>query len=316
MNNTIIIGLNKESILLYEKIRNYPALGYKIIGFISLREKQATLTRKINYLGKFDTIKKNIKKYKIKTILIAIAPNQHLFLNQIINICTECNIKYRIVSEVYDIAYGNVIRDIYNDLFKYRELNTRRIIDIVGSILLLALLFPLFIIIASIIKIESPGSVFYSYPRLGQNGKPFRLYKFRVTNAEDLKKSDKIQYSFNEHFPTNVGNFLKKTLIDEIPQLLNIFKGDMSFIGPNPEGQFFVESFKQQIPFYKNRLQIKPGITGWAQIKWAYDETIEDIKEKLAYDLYYINNKSIIFDLKIIFLTVNELLKKNKVLVI
>ena len=312
MNNTLIVGFNKEAIELYEKIIEYPALGYKIIGFVTLKKLRSISPKKLLVLGTINSIKENIKQHNIRIILIAIAPNQHSYLKRIINICIECNTKYQIVSEVYDIAYGNIIRDIYKDLLQYRELNTRRIVDLVGSILLLVILFPLFIIIASMIIIELPGSIFYSQLRLGKNGKPFRLYKFRVNDTEDLQKSVKILNSFNEHITTNVGNFLKKTRIDELPQLLNILTGDMSFIGPNPERPFFVDSFKQQIPFYHNRLKIKPGITGWAQVKWEYDETIEDIKEKLSYDLHYINNRSIKFDLKIIFLTITELLNKKK----
>ena len=127
-----------------------------------------------------------------------------------------------------------------------------------------------------------------------------------VQDAE--QKSGPVWAQKNDSRITSVGNFLRKTRIDELPQLLNIFKGDMSFIGPRPERPFFVESFKQQIPFYFNRLRYKPGVTGWAQVKWGYDETIEDVKEKLKFDLYYINNRTIQLDIKIMFLTVSTVL--------
>ena len=312
MNNTLIIGLNRKAIDLYESIKNYPALGYKIIGFVSLKEARTDLTKKITFLGKFDTITKNIWQYNIKTILIAIDPDQHSYLKQIICICSKSNIKYQIVSDVYDTAYGNVIKDIYRDLYQYRELDLRRSVDLIGAFFLLIVLFPLFIIIASAIKIESRGSIFFSQPRAGIKGKPFRIYKFRTMVKGEEQESDTEPALKNDLHTTNVGNFLKQTSIDELPQLLNIFKGDMSFIGPSPDRPFFVESFRQQIPFYNNRLKIKPGTIGWAQVNWKFDESIEDIREKLAFDLFYINNRTISLDIKIIFMTINAVLPRNK----
>jgi exopolysaccharide biosynthesis polyprenyl glycosylphosphotransferase len=307
-NNTLIVGLNREAIDLYERIKNYPALGYKVIGFISLKEIITVPSIKIPLLGDINTIVKNIQQHNIKTILIAIAPDQHSFLNQIISVCAKFNVHYQIVSDVYDTVYGNVIRDIYHDLYQYRELGLRRVMDLMGSIFLLLVLFPLFILVAFAIKIESPGSIFYSQNRAGKNGKSFRIYKFRSMVQDAEQKSGPVWAQKNDPRITNVGNFLRKSRIDELPQLLNIFKGDMSFIGPRPERPFFVESFKQQIPFYINRLRYKPGVTGWAQVKWRYDETIEDVKEKLKFDLYYISNRTIWLDIKIVLLTFRTVL--------
>ena len=302
-NNTIIIGFNREAIDLFDRIKNQPALGYRVVGFISLKEIKELPSTKLPVLGDFNSLVKNLKEYNVKTVLIAISPDQHVYLNQIINVCTKFNIHYQIVSDVYDTVYGNVIRDIYKDLYQYRELGLRRIVDLTGSIFLLIALFPLFLIVAFAIKIESPGSIFYSQQRSGKNGKLFRIYKFRSMVQDAEQKSGPVWAQKNDPRITNVGNFLRKTRIDELPQLLNIFKGDMSFIGPRPERPFFVESFKQQIPFYINRLCFKPGVTGWAQVKWGYDETIDDVKEKLKFDLYYVNNRTIWLDIKIILLT-------------
>jgi exopolysaccharide biosynthesis polyprenyl glycosylphosphotransferase len=307
-NNTLIVGLNREAIELFERIKHQPALGYKVIGLISLREIPEKPPTKIPILGNFNSIVKNIKQYNIKTVLIAISPDQHDYLNQLISICKKCKVSCQIVSDVYDTVYGNVIRDIYKDLYQYRELGLRRIADLLGSIFLLIVLFPLFLLVAFAIKIESPGSIFYSQQRSGKKGKPFRIYKFRSMVQDAEQKSGPVWAQKNDPRITNVGNFLRKTRIDELPQLLNIFKGDMSFIGPRPERPFFVDSFKQQIPFYLNRLAYKPGVTGWAQVKWGYDETIEDVREKLKFDLFYINNRTIWLDIKIILLTFRTVL--------
>jgi len=307
-NNTLIVGLNRDAIELFERIKNYPALGYKVIGFIAIKEFKIDSLPKIPILGDFNSLVKNIQKNNIKTVLIAIAPDQHSYLDQIISICSKYNVTYQIVADVYDTVYGNVIRDIYHELYQYRELGLRRMIDLLGSIFLLVMLFPLFILVALAIKIESPGSIFYSQQRAGKKGKSFRIYKFRSMVQGAEQKSGPVWAQKNDPRITAVGNFLRKSRIDELPQLLNIFKGDMSFIGPRPERPFFVESFKQQIPFYVNRLSYKPGVTGWAQVKWGYDETIDDVKEKLKFDLYYVNKRTIWLDVKIILLTFQTVL--------
>jgi len=307
-NNTLIVGLNRESIELFERIKNYPALGYKVVGFISIKDYKLEANTKIPILGNFDSIVKNIQQHNISTVLIAIAPDQHSYLDQIISICSKFNISYQIVSDVYDTVYGNVIRDIYHELYQYRELGLRRIVDLFGSIILLIMLFPLFILVAFAIKIESQGSIFYSQQRAGKKGKLFRIYKFRSMVQDAEQKSGPVWAQKNDPRITAVGNFLRKSRIDELPQLINIFKGDMSFIGPRPERPFFVESFKQRIPFYINRLNYKPGVTGWAQVKWGYDETIDDVKEKLRFDLYYCSKRTIWLDVKIILLTFRTVL--------
>lgn len=311
-NNTIIIGLNKRAIELYEQTKNYPALGYEVVGFVSLKRFEKAPSNKIPYLGNFNSISKYIKLFNIKNILIAIAPDQHSSLEEIIDICTKFNLSYQIVSDVYNVVYGNVIKDIYHDLYQYKEFSLRRAFDLFGSFFLLFFLLPIFAVIGLAIKVESPGSIFYSHQRTGKNGKLFRIYKFRtmVQNADN--KSDMDVVYKNDVQITSVGSFLRRTRIDELPQLLNIFKGDMSFIGPNPERPFFVESFKQQIPFYVNRLKFKPGVTGLAQVKWGFEETIADVKEKLKYDLYYINNRTVWLDLQIILLTLESVLLNKR----
>ena len=140
--------------------------------------------------------------------------------------------------------------------------------------------------------------------RSGLNGKPFMVYKFRsmVQNAE--KKSGPVWSSKDDPRITKVGKFIRKVRIDEIPQFINVFKGEMSLVGPRPERPFFVEKLSEEIPLYKRRLKVRPGITGWAQVKHKYDESIDDVKMKLRYDLFYIENMSIRMDINIIFRTV------------
>jgi exopolysaccharide biosynthesis polyprenyl glycosylphosphotransferase len=167
---------------------------------------------------------------------------------------------------------------------------------------------PLWILIAILIKIDSRGPVIYKQERVGKDGKIFTLYKFRsmYENAEAL--TGPTWATKNDPRVTRFGKILRKLHLDEIPQFVNVLKGDMSLIGPRPERPVFVEKLSKEIPLYRRRLKVKPGITGWAQVKYKYDESIEDVKKKLQYDLFYIENMSLRMDLKIIAYTILHIL--------
>ena len=305
VKNVLIIGWNRESQSLCDKMKEYPALGYHPKGFITVREVyQEARYKDVPLLGNLSSLEAWIKFLQIDEVLIAVEPNLAGTVNEVINICRRSAITYRIVTDVYDTIYGNAIHEVYHDLFaKEREFGLRRTIDFIGAIFFLLIFIPIFIITAIAIKIESRGPIFYSQIRLGKNGRAFRIYKFRSMVADAEKNSGPVWAQKNDPRITYVGRLMRATRVDELPQLMNILKGDMSFIGPRPERPFFVESFREQIPLYEKRLAVKPGVTGWAQVKWRYDETIEDVKEKLKYDLYYIENHSLLLDIKIFFLT-------------
>jgi exopolysaccharide biosynthesis polyprenyl glycosylphosphotransferase len=170
------------------------------------------------------------------------------------------------------------------------------------------ILSPLILIVALLIKIDSKGPVFFSQERCGQYHRPYRVYKFRsmVENAE--QESGPKWAEEDDPRITRVGRFIRKLRIDELPQLWNVLKGDMSFVGPRPERPFFVEQLEKKIPYFRERFVVKPGITGWAQVSYGYAASEEDAIEKLNYDLFYIKNMSILLDLVIIFRTVKIVL--------
>ena len=179
----------------------------------------------------------------------------------------------------------------------------KRLIDIALSVLLLLLSLPLTLLTALAIKLESPGPVFYVQERVGQYGKTFRLYKFRSMRA-DAEKDGPRWAGANDSRVTRVGRLIRVCRVDEIPQFINVLRGEMSVVGPRPERPFFVEKLREQIPFYSRRLAMKPGITGWAQVRHHYDASIEDVKQKVLYDLYYFENMSLLLDFQIIARTV------------
>ncbi len=309
--NTFIIGWNVEAVQLYDRLLDTPALGYNVRGFI----RPAGNDRKRHYknvpvVGDLDNFGDCVKKYKITDALIVLSPSEKVFLPQIIDLCTKYNIEYSIVSDAYEEDYDHVIRHVIRDVLKPREFGLRRIFDILISLTLLIMLLPLFIIVAIAIKIDSPGPLLYSQQRLGKDGKIFKVYKFRSMVQDAEKLTGPVWAGKDDPRITRVGKILRKTRIDELPQLINVLLGEMSFIGPRPERPFFAQQFKKQIPFYMARLKTKPGITGLAQVTVGYDETIEDVKEKIKKDIEYIENKnSLILNLKILLKTITVILK-------
>jgi len=172
------------------------------------------------------------------------------------------------------------------------------------SLIILIVTLPLSFVIAIAIKIDSPGTVFFSQQRCGLNDSVFKMIKFRSMFKDAEKHSGPVWSQKDDPRVTKVGKILRKLRLDEIPQMYNVLKGEMSLVGPRPERPFFVEKLAKEIPYYKRRLKVRPGITGWAQVKHKYDESVEDVKEKLRYDLFYIENMSISMDLKILFRTI------------
>lgn len=184
----------------------------------------------------------------------------------------------------------------------------RRVGDVLISLLLLFLTLPLMLCVALLIKFESAGPVFYRQERVGLNGRVFTLFKFRSMSVDAEKEGKPLWASQRDPRITRVGAFMRATRIDELPQLLNVLRGEMSFVGPRPERPHFVEQLEQIIPFYRERSWVKPGITGWAQVNYPYGASVEDAREKLAYDLYYVKNRSLFLDLLILTSTVRVIL--------
>jgi exopolysaccharide biosynthesis polyprenyl glycosylphosphotransferase len=185
----------------------------------------------------------------------------------------------------------------------------KRLLDIVCGVIIAVILASVFPFVALAIKLDSPGSIFYKQERVGLNGKKFTIYKLRsmVQNAEPKGCA---QWAVKDDVRiTQVGNFIRKTRLDELPQAINILRGEMSIVGPRPERQQFIDKLEQQIPNYGTRLTVKPGLTGWAQVKYGYGSTVEDARIKLKHDLYYIQHQSLLLDLQILLRTFSVVFK-------
>lgn len=312
--NALIVGFNPRATNLHDQILYYRALGLDVVGYIStngINKKDGYKNVKI--VGRTDDLDVKIDELNVREIIVALEKNQEDIIIDVISKCDSKNVSIKVVADLYEIIsgqartsliYGFPLIDINPQLMPEWEKKIKRLMDISISLLILLITFPITILTSFAIKLESQGPVFYKQKRSGMGGKEFSMIKFRSMKQDAEKQTGPVWSQKNDPRITRVGRFIRKVRIDEIPQMINILKGEMSLVGPRPERPYFVEKLAQEIPLYKKRLKVRPGVTGWAQVKHKYDENIEDVKTKLRYDLFYIENMSLRMDLKIIFRTV------------
>ena len=313
LRNALIVGWNEKARELFDLVDQYPALGYRVIGFVKVdKRKRGADYRGTKLLGSLDDIDVVIEKKSVKDILIALESADHDKLLDVISHCNGHDVSMKILPDMYDIIsgqartnqiYGFPLIEIMPEIMQPWEQSMKRLTDIFASLIVLFFSSPLWVLISIAIKMDTPGPVVYSQERVGKDGKIFKMHKFRSMRSDAEKESGPVWAPKNDNRVTKVGRFLRNSRLDEIPQFINVLDGDMSLVGPRPERPFFVEKLSKEIPLYHRRLKVRPGITGWAQIKQGYDRTIEDVRSKVRYDLFYIENMSFRMDIKIILYT-------------
>jgi len=315
-HNTVIVGSLSRARDLYNEVVKYPALGYQVVGFVGIDRRSATSQSDFPMLGTLDELHELVPKCNVQEVLIALDSSDHDRLLDIIARCNSHKVGLKIMPDLYDIIsgqartnqiYGFPLIEISSQLMPPWEESVKRGQDVVVSLIVLVVGIPIWILVAIIIKLESSGPVLYRQERVGKDGEGFDMLKFR-SMQEDAERSGPQWAHKKDPRVTRVGRWLRKLHIDEVPQFVNVLRGHMSLVGPRPERPMFVEKLSREIPLYTRRLKVRPGITGWAQVKQRYDETIEDVKKKVQYDLYYIENMSLRMDLKILFSTVSHMM--------
>ncbi|RDY23263.1 undecaprenyl-phosphate glucose phosphotransferase [Romboutsia maritimum] len=306
----IIIGINDTSLDLISKIKNNPQWGYNIVGFIDEKRKEDFCG--FHVIGKFKNIDEILSKKHIDIVFITINEADLKDIGNIINKCEKAGVKTNIVPYYYKYVPAKPYMDDLNGLpiidTRHVPLEnfvsniSKRLLDIVFSLFAIIITSPIMILSVIMIKLTSPGHIIYKQERVGYGRKNFYMYKFRSMKIQ-TEQEEKIQWTTqNDPRKTKWGAFMRKTSIDELPQFFNVLKGDMSIVGPRPERPFFVDKFKDEIPRYMIKHQVRPGITGWAQINGYRGDT--SIEKRIECDLEYIENWTFLFDIKIIFLTV------------
>lgn len=310
----IIVGYNEKGMNIHDEIEKHKALGLDVIGYAAVKDEnigKEHLNKKVlDSATKLDVL---IDIYNINEVIISLPVKQHELLLDIIAKCDSKNVGIKIVPDLYEVLsgqaktmqiYGFPLIDIMPQLMPEWEKKIKRLIDILVSFVIGLITLPITIFTAIAIRLDSKGPILFTQERCGLNGEVFKVYKFRSMREDAEKISGPVWSSKDDPRVTKVGKFIRKVRIDELPQMINVLKGEMSLVGPRPERPFFVEKLAEEIPLYKRRLKVKPGLTGWAQVKHKYDESIEDVKTKLRYDLFYIENMSLRMDFKILFRTI------------
>jgi sugar transferase (PEP-CTERM system associated) len=319
--NIALIGSTELAQEIYNQVSDEKDCGYEIGLIVSemLPNKELKGTGAIPTISinETDDLHNIATKLKIKKIIVALNEKKACFPFKELLDCRVGGIDILDGSSFYEKLAGKlsveqVDRDwlIYSEGFRHSNLKRfiKRCLDLIISAVLSLLLLPFILLLAIIIKVDSRGPVIFSQERVGGKRKPFQIYKFRsmIDNAE--RQSGPKWAEDNDPRITRVGGMIRKWRIDEIPQLWNVLKGEMSFVGPRPERAFFVKQLEEQIPYYGKRFTLKPGLTGWAQVSYGYGASVEDAIEKLNYDLFYVKNMSFLMDLVIILRTIKIVL--------
>jgi exopolysaccharide biosynthesis polyprenyl glycosylphosphotransferase len=314
VSNVLIVGAHESGLKLLEAIKQYPHLGYHVKGFIDDNGRlKGTNIGGLFVLGTYSEIPYLVKKDRVSGLILSHVSGSANEILRIVNYCGDLRINIYMIPSLMDVISGHLkthqifgvpLMVLLSDHMPGWEAQVKRFLDIVASLCVLVLGAPLWILIAFIIKLDSPGSVIYNQERIGRNGKPFIMHKFRSMYQDAENRTGPTWAKEHDPRVTRTGRFLRKYRLDEIPQFYNVLIGKMSLVGPRPERAFFIEQLSKEIPWYIRRIKMKPGITGWAQVKHKYDSSIEDVEQKVMYDLYYFENMSLLLDLKIMVRTI------------
>jgi exopolysaccharide biosynthesis polyprenyl glycosylphosphotransferase len=312
--NTLIIGSNEKAVELYQEMESQPkSSGNKFIGFTHVyKNDNYLLENYLPHLGNCVNLRDVVLDNNVEEVIIAIETKEHDQLNQIINQLEQLDVIIKVIPDMYDILSGSVkmtsifdapLITITREIMPPWQVSVKRIIDVTTSIFVLTFFSPLYLITAIGVKLSSKGPVFFSQERIGLHGKPFKIYKFRSMYVDAEKNGPALS---SEHDPriTPFGRFMRKVRLDEIPQFYNVLKGDMSLVGPRPERQYFIDKIVERAPHYYHLLKVRPGITSWGQVKYGYAENVDQMIERLKYDILYIENMSLLVDFKILIYTV------------
>ena len=312
LRHVLIVGSGELGQSLAERINQHPEFGLKIVGFLSSHpEKIGIEINGIKIIGLYNQIPKIIQLFGVDQLYIALPLNAQDRLEKVLNSLNEETVDVKVVPDLLrfmnlqtgvDELDGLPIINLAESPLYGWNVILKRISDIIFSVILIVILSPLFIILAIIIKLESTGPIIFLQERMGLDGKLFEMLKFRSMKIDAEQITGPVWASKVDNRRTRLGTFLRKTSIDELPQLFNVLIGDMSLVGPRPERPVFVKEFKKSIPKYMLRLKMKAGLTGWAQVSgWRGNTSLD---KRIEFDLYYIKNWSLLFDFKIILMTV------------
>ncbi len=307
----LLVGYSRAAESYVDKILMNPEWGYEVCGILDNRIPLGTAYKGIKVTGEIDRLSDILEENKLDEIGITLALEDYDFLEDIVNICEKSGVHTKFIPDynrvipsspyLEDLGGLAVVNIRRVPLTNTANMMVKRLVDIFGAIVAIILFSPFMLTAAIGIKLTSKGPLIFKQERVGLHNRPFKMYKFRTMEVQKEEEEKKGWTKKNDPRVTGIGKILRKTSIDEMPQFFNVLKGDMSLVGPRPERPLFVEKFREEIPRYMIKHQVRPGLTGWAQVNGYRGDT--SIRKRIEFDLYYIENWTLGFDLKILFLT-------------
>lgn len=311
LKHILIVGYSRAAEEYIDRLTDNPQWGYVACGILDNRIPAGTTYKGVKVLGSLGNLEIILPENKLDEIAIALSLKDYDYLEHIVSVCEKSGVHTKFIpdynslipSKPYteDLQGLPVINIRYVPLTNTGNSMIKRAMDIVGSLFGIVITSPIMLAAAILVKMSSPGPVIFRQERVGLHNKPFYMYKFRSMEQQPPREERKAWTVRNDPRVTGVGKFLRRTSLDELPQLFNILKGDMSLVGPRPERPLFVEKFREEIPRYMVKHQVRPGLTGWAQVNGLRGDT--SIRKRIEYDIYYIENWTLGFDIKIILMT-------------
>jgi exopolysaccharide biosynthesis polyprenyl glycosylphosphotransferase len=312
---TLVIGGNQNALELYDEITSREkGLGNNFIGFIDSNGKSKNeLSAHLSKLGKIKDLRNVLKDSEIEEVIIAIETSEHNRVKEILDVLYDFSEKIlvKIIPDMYDImlgtvkmnhVYGAVLIEIKQYLMPRWQFFIKRIIDVAASLVVMAILLPVVIYVVIRVRLSSNGSIMFLQERIGINGKPFFIYKFRSMRVDAESEGPQLSHDHDNRV-TPWGKVMRKWRLDEIPQFWNVLIGDMSLVGPRPERQYYIDLILKEAPHYRHLLKVRPGITSWGQVKYGYASNVKEMLQRLKFDILYIENMSLALDFKILFYT-------------
>lgn len=311
MKHILLVGYSRAAESYVDKILANPEWGYEVCGILDDRIPRGTTYKGIKVVGEMDKLPIILEENKLDEIGITLALEDYDFLEDIVNICEKSGVHTKFIPDynrvipsspyLEDLGGLAVVNIRRVPLTNTANMLVKRLMDIVGAVVAIIVFSPFMLVAAIGIKLTSKGPLIFKQERVGLHNRPFKMYKFRTMEVQKEEEEKKGWTKKNDPRVTKIGKILRKTSIDEMPQFFNVLKGDMSLVGPRPERPLFVEKFREEIPRYMIKHQVRPGLTGWAQVNGYRGDT--SIRKRIEFDLYYIENWTLGFDLKILFLT-------------
>jgi len=310
---TLLIGGSQKAVEVFEEINNLPkGIGADFKGFINLNGIDKELVGKLEHIGHVDQLEEILDQYNIEEVIIALDSSEHEKLKQLITRIQGRDIRIKMIPDMFDLIrgtfkmnniFGALLIEVNDEIMPYWQFVVKRLMDISISFLALILLLPVYLVLSIVVKQSSSGPIFFRQARIGKNNHPFQIIKFRTMYLDAEKQGPQLSSSDDPRI-TKAGRFMRKTRLDELPQFWNVLVGEMSLVGPRPERQFYIDQIAAIEPQFLQLTKVKPGITSWGQVKFGYAENVEEMLQRMKYDLLYLKNMSIALDLKILLYTV------------